>query len=156
MLISEDATTHLAIAILGWAFGGVFTAGGFYIYVRMSISNLEKWGQTNHTQLAEEIKETTDRTNTQIKETTDRLNAEMKEVTQRLNAKIDKNYETLDFKIDKNEASCKGDLSGIGGKVSRIDRDAARRHHNITQVLLLVSPQEKEEGVSKLLKEEVS
>lgn len=51
----SDASTHLAIAILGWAFGGVFTAGGFYIYVRMSISNLEKWGQANHATLEAKI-----------------------------------------------------------------------------------------------------
>ena len=71
-----------------------------------------------------------------------------------LDDKINKNFETQDERIKENEMSCKADLGGIGGKVSRNERDALRRYHNLTTAMMLAVPPDKESQVSGLLKEE--
>lgn len=75
-------------------------------------------------------------------------------VEQTLHALIDKNFATQECKINENEKACKEDLSGIGGKVGRNERDAARRYHNLTTAMMLAVPPDKESQVSGLLKEE--
>lgn len=99
----------------------IFTAGGFYIYVRMSIRHIEE------------------------KQEQDRTDA---------NAKADKNFETLDCKIEKNHRDLLADISGVGAKVGRIERDGLRRYHN-TSVAMMLTVAPKDEGkVAGLLKEE--
>jgi hypothetical protein len=90
---------HITVALVGAAFSGLFTAGGFYVYVRISFAHMEK--------------------------------------------KIDRNHDTL-----------KADLSGIGSKVARDERAAARRYHNLSLAIMHSCPVDKENEVSHLMKEE--
>ena len=69
---------ELVVAVLGWAFGGVFTAGCFYIYVRMSISNLERWGQENHDRLDKKIDKNFETLDVRISALQDRLLEDIK------------------------------------------------------------------------------
>ncbi len=71
-----------------------------------------------------------------------------------LDDKINKNFESQAERIKENETNCKLDLSGIGAKVGRNERDAARRYHNMATAMMLAVATEKESQVSGLLKEE--
>ena len=75
------------MALAGALFTTLFTAGGFYMYVRMSLK-------------------------------------EMRE-----------------------------DISGIGNKVAKNEREALKRYHNATIALAFVAPEEKEKDVISLLRE---
>jgi hypothetical protein len=112
----DDSATHILIAIGSM----VFTAGGFFIYTKMSITHLEQWGQENH---------------------------------DRLDKKIDKNFETLDAKIKENQVALLADISGVGSKVGREQRDAARRYHNLTTAVILAAPPAKEQEIAEMLRE---
>lgn len=117
----NDYWTHVVIAFVAWSVGGVFTAGGFYIYVRMSITHLER--QAN-------------------------------EIQDRLNSKIDKNFDTQDNKTEAYHKELLADLSGIGNKVTRAERDALRRHHNVTEAVLIAAPETKQPQIVGLLRED--
>lgn len=119
----SDTWLHILIGFGAWAIGGVFTAGGFYIYVRMSLTHLEKWAHESHV---------------------------------RLEGKIDKNYETLEARARETVDQLKMDLSGVGMKVSRVERENHRRYHNFSVAMMLAVPEVKEKQVSKLMKEEVA
>lgn len=121
--MDQDTLIHITLAVGGATVSGLFTAGGFYIYVRMSINHLEQWGKDNHLSL---------------------------------DRKIDKNFETLDKKIDIVQRDTLGDIKGVGSKVQYIDRQGARRYHNLTTALMLAAPPTKESQISGLLKEEAS
>jgi|SRR5882724_1465991 len=54
-MISQDNVLHIVLTVGAAAITGLFTAGGFYIYVRMSITHLEEWGKENHQQLEQKI-----------------------------------------------------------------------------------------------------
>ena len=123
MVIDQDTLIHIALGVGGAAISGLFTAGGFYIYVRMSISHLEAWGKENH---------------------------------ELLDHKIDKNFETHEKKLDTVQERLLGDIKGIGGKLSYIDRQSGRRYHNLTTAVMLAAPANKENEVSSLLKEEAA
>ncbi len=45
------------------------------------------------------------------------------------------------------------DLAGIGGKVSRVEKETLRRYHNTTVAMMLAVPPAKEKEVSELLTE---
>ena len=45
------------------------------------------------------------------------------------------------------------DVNAIGGKIKAAERDALRRHHNVSLVLMLAAPIEKEREICELLKE---
>lgn len=113
----DDSTMHVLIS----AGSIIFTSGGFYIYVRMSLKNLEE---------------------RQIEARTE------------LHAKVDKNYETLDAKIDKNQLTLLADVSGVGARLGRNERDAQRRYHNTSLALMLAVPPKDETKITHLLKEE--
>ena len=49
--MDSDTATHVILTLGGAIVTGLFTAGGFYIYVRMSITHLEEWGKENHERL---------------------------------------------------------------------------------------------------------
>jgi hypothetical protein len=46
--MGSETVVRLTIGLICLAAGGFFTAGGFYIYVKMSITHLEEWGRDNH------------------------------------------------------------------------------------------------------------
>ena len=79
-----------------------------------------------------------------------------KENHEALNEKIDKNFETLDCKLGEVHRELLADLSGIGSKVGFNERQASRRYHNLTAAVMLAAPVDKENEVSRLLKEEAS
>ena len=54
-MISQDTALHIILTVGAAAITGLFTAGGFYIYVRMSITHLEEWGKENHQLLDKKI-----------------------------------------------------------------------------------------------------
>jgi hypothetical protein len=47
----------------------------------------------------------------------------------------------------------RGDMNGMGRKINETNATAARRHQNISLVLMLVAPTAKESEISNLLKE---
>lgn len=53
--MTPDTWIHIILALGGALVSGIFTAGCFYIYVRMSINHLEAWGLENHKNLEQKI-----------------------------------------------------------------------------------------------------
>jgi len=45
------------------------------------------------------------------------------------------------------------DVNAIGKKINDSERDALRRHHNVSLVLMLAAPAKKEHEICELLKE---
>ena len=45
------------------------------------------------------------------------------------------------------------DVNAIGRKLNEGEKDALRRHHNVSMVLMLVAPPEKEREIVELMKE---
>jgi hypothetical protein len=45
------------------------------------------------------------------------------------------------------------DVNAIGRKINEGEKDALRRHHNVSMVLILVAPSEKEREIVELMKE---
>lgn len=132
-----DANVHyleLAITISVTLFTAAFTIGGFYYYVPKELARL----RADLVELKADAEE------------------KGKERKDQLEAKIDKNYESLEKKIDRNEASCKQDLSGIGGKVTHYERQTQRRYHNMSAAVLMAAPADLEKEIGQLLKEEAS
>jgi hypothetical protein len=53
--VNPDSVLHVALALTGAAFSGLFTAGGFYVYVRISLSHLETTARENANRLEKKI-----------------------------------------------------------------------------------------------------
>jgi uncharacterized protein YneF (UPF0154 family) len=90
----EDVTLHLLL-VLG---GMLFSTGGFYVYVKLSLARLKEDAATTHQQI-------------------------------------------------------RSDVNNIGRKVGNVESDMRRRHNNVSLVLMLVAPTDKEEEICSLLKE---
>lgn len=129
--MGNDTVLHVTIGLIVAAGTGVFTAGGFYIYMQMSIKQLQKDAAASHALLA----------------------ARCEENYLRLDKKIDKNFETLDLLIDENKKELLTDLGGIGGKVSRTQEYVMRRFNNMGTALLIAASPAKEHDVAMLMKE---
>ena len=128
----NDTWLHIMLAGLGWTVGGVFTAGGFYIYVRMSINNLTE----------------------DIRDIQKRDEERARDVHDRLNGKVDRNYQALDEKMDMYHKEIMIDLAGIGSKAKMLEKDSWRRYHHTSLAIQQISPTEKEPGISHLLRED--
>lgn len=129
--MGNDTVTHITIGLLGAMAAGVFTAGGFYVYVQTMLKQLAKEAADNHRRLAEKCDEN----------------------YIRLDKKVDKNFETLDALIDENKRELLGDLGGIGAKVSRTQEYFTKRVNNIGTALLIAASPAKEHDVAMLMKE---
>src|SRR5215467_5775706 len=75
--MDQDTATHVILTVGAAAVTGLFTAGGFYIYVRMSIAHLEEWGKENHTDLNAKIDKNYETLDEKIKEHQDRAKADL-------------------------------------------------------------------------------
>lgn len=129
--MGNDTVLHVTIGLIAAAAAGVFTAGGFYIYVQMSLKHIEERIREGHALLEERAKD----------------------VHRQLDQKIDKNFETQEKRIEENKRELLADLAGIGGKVSFNERTAARRHLNTLAAVIIAAPTIKEHDISVLMKE---
>lgn len=90
---------------------------------------------------------------TWVKMSIDRLEENALRNHTALDDKINQNFTVQDDKIKELAVSTQGDLSGIGGKVSRYLEKSNVRYHNLTVSMLLIAPVNKEPEISSLLKE---
>jgi len=66
--MDSDTAVHLMLTVGAAAVSGLFTAGGFYIYVRMSFAHLEETLKDNHVDLNNKIDKNYETLESKIKE----------------------------------------------------------------------------------------
>jgi hypothetical protein len=141
-----DSKLILEVIAIAFSVGAiVFAAGGFYYYVptelgrlRVELSRVEKAAEERGNERRVALDHKIDK------------NFETQE------KKVEEKFTTLDGKLKEKEEKIVSQLSGIGTKVSKNEKDAARRYHNITEAVLIAAPAKLEKTIANLLKEDAT